>query len=506
MIAEERQSEIGLKLTNLGAGAIQVFEAIAIIVIAVVSMSKQFDSLQNAAPSLFIHAIIEVSRYAIIFIIFVGGFMAADLLKWLLYSGLIYVNKKEWGKAAVYLVGLLVVGTGFYLTEKTASKNIGHTYFAIPEDKTKYTDDANYNLRNTEKEKIQSAWEGRKKELKEKKSQCPDCGIIEAKYNSEILSWRRRVVSTDADRVYVQKNVSAIESKKLTEIKTAKAKREVEIDKEYREDELDYKSKMSAADNTLKTITAKIDTGRVLNQSEVDERKKQIDFWASGFSWITLIAQVLLRVGRFYFLLSKQRMDEVWDENNIVLDLFQNIPFMGMFFEDTYWVEKLGNHAKVKHANRVKYNRTQTWNTELKLKREAKYWSFIKEKSVPNNIKNRAWFIFAGANTKIDEDIFRDFQDAYQNGYSIINNQQNVYENTPQEVENKIEENNQISQENSENNVENALNLTDELSDKEEILQIVADCEMLLGRADENDTKDIVEIISDCKLLLKRLN
>lgn len=417
MLAEEKQSALGLRLTNIGAGLIQVFEAILVIAISTISLSKGIDSLSEIAPTILLQDIIEVARYTSIGILFILGFMAADLMKWLLYSGLLFFKKKDFVRMSFYFVGLCAVAFGFYHVEKNASANIGHSYFSIEDDKTKYTDDANYNLRMTEKDKIQSYWNERKKELEKQKSQCPACAVIESKRNSEIAGWRKRRIVTAADSKFVADNIDAISRARDREVSEAEAQRAVEIDAKYSEEEASFKSQRSAADNTLKTITSKIDTGRVLNAEEAAERNRKIDFWASGFSWITLLAQILLRIARFHFLISADALDEIWDENNLVLDALQAIPFIGKYFEDNYWAEKSGNFKRVKEVNRLKYSKTESWNTELKNKREARYWTFIREKSIPNTLSSRLYFFVMGNKVVADEDIYNEFSSAYDNGY-----------------------------------------------------------------------------------------
>lgn len=470
---ENKQSEIGLKLTNILAGMIQVFEAISVITIVSLALNKGIDALVSTYGNDAAAHVAILIKVVLISLVVMGGFLVADLMKWLEYSALKFFVEKSYWKVGIYTIALGLVGYSFYLAERNASRQIGHGYFSVQEDKKAYTDDANYNLRLSGKQKIDAEWTARKKELDSQKTKCATCKDIEASYNSQINLWRSKRIITDADRVYVQNNISALEAKKSNESSVAKQKHEAEIDKKYFDEEAIYKNAISEASNTIRRIESTIDTGKVLNEADIRARKQDIDFWTSGFSWITVLAQILLRIGRFHFLLENNRIGELFDENNFMLDLMQQLPFVGKYFEDTFWAEKLGNFKKVRGANRVEYNRTQSWNTELNLKRKAKYWGYIKENGLKDNLWAKIKFMWSNEDTVPDEDFMNESSDAYNNGYSkkkqIINTaQQNI-----------VNINNAIPQQNSANIANNAVNLNGQSDDFNKTMQEVID--LLLG-------------------------
>lgn len=492
---EDKQSEIGLKLTNILAGLIQVIEAVAVITIIALSLNKGIDSLVSYANNVVFEYIAIVIKTVIIGGVIMGGFMAADLMKWIEYSSLLFMNKGNTKSAIIYFLFLILVGFGFYKAEKSASEKVGHGYFSVSEDKKAYTDDANYNLRLSGKEKIKADWIARKKELDSQKSKCATCGDIEAKYNSQIASWRTKRVVIDADRIYVQNNISAIASKRDGEKLAARQKHEAEIDKKYFDEEAIYNAAIKQADNTIRHIESTIDTGKVMNEAEIRQRKQDINFWASGFSLITLMAQIVLRIGRFHFLRENNRIDEVWDENNILLDIFQTLPYIGKYFEDTYWVEKASNFKKVKDANRVEYNRSRIWNTELSLKNKAKYWAYLQEKNLKDNFISRIKFAISGKNTMVDTDLLDSFSNAYHNGYS----------KKKQIAENEIENNQDFSEENSENIENNSINLEGQIDDFSNSIQNIIDTLMqlksLYSETEFEDIQAVVNILENLKTI-----
>ena len=496
---KRKQAEIGLRMTNIFAGTIQVIEAFCIVALTISALAVQFKALIETVPELafILHGINYIANLGVI----VVAFMFADLMKWLLYSSLIHYKDNEKDAEIGYGIALLACGRIFYAIEKEATYSIGHNNFSIKEDKKKYTDNENYNLRLTEKQKIQSEWDKRSKDLQSQKKDCADCKTIAANYDNQIASLQSKV-RTPEDRAWIQPKINNLASHKVAEVLAAKAQREKYIQDMYDQEQADYRARMGTANASITNITSTIDTGYIKNGEDIKEREKKIAFYSWGFSLFTLLIQALMRFWRFRLLIKLNILHEVWDENNLVLDGLQRLPKIGKYFEDNYWQSKFKNFTQKKESNAIIYQESSMWNTSLSIKRQAKYQTFIKEKEVPDNLLNQLWFFFSGKKTIPDEDLLNRMNLAYSTNKREAK-RQNVLQEPPQEVENKIEENNENFQENIAEIQENNIILNEQgddfILDIENVINILNGLKDLYDQEDFAEIQNVINILENLK-------
>lgn len=497
--AAQRAKEIGLKLTRGVATSVQVFEWLSIVLIAWTFLFQKIDNFALLAPKLY-YAIYGVGYFILLLIIVIGS-LIADFLKWTQNTSLLSFAELGNFKTGL-IVGILYIAVagGFIVGEQEMIKDIGTTHFGVPKDTSKYTDDKNYTLRLSEKDKSEKEYKDSKARIE--KSVCSECLTITSNYAKTLATWNNKRAKTEADRKYINSNISSIERKRNAEVETAKAKHEALKAQKLEQLEQEYNTEFKEVKTAVQTITSRIDSAKNKNDLDIILREKKIKAIAVGTSIFTILIQFVCRFFAFFILRDLQRLNELFDENNPLLDFLNTFPVVGKYFDDNFWAIKFKTNKAGKEANKIKYDALNDQNQRMKIRRNSKYLKWIKEHNYTDNFLTSTWFTVAVWNGEIDEDS----NNAMTMAYEDKKNNPHKTVSIPLQGGNSQNQQSNISQNNLQNNAQNTGQTLGNLSEKDIILGYISDSELAILGLDPNiDSSEIQvlnDIISDCQLAI----
>ena len=452
---ERQQREKGLKLSRGVATAVQVFEWLSIVLIAWAFLTQKIENIVLLAPK--IEVIIRVVGYALIIVIVVAGSLMADLLKWTQLSSMLNIfHTKNYKSGAFIALIYIALAAGFITVEREMISNVGNEYAAVKKDSSKYTDDRNYTLRLSEKQAAELEYKESRKRIEN--SVCTECLDIKAKYSKELNVWKRKNGKTELDRKYINDNIRSIENKINTESKAAKDLHDAKIAKKLQDLEDSYNAETKEVKAAVQSITSRIDSAKNKNDLDIINRERKIKVIAIGTAWVTILLQLICRLSSFFDLKKLNRLNELFDENNPLLDFLQTLPIIGKYFEDNFWVVMFSNRRAQKEADKIKYEIFNTHNSNMKFMRQAKYISFLKANNYPNNFLSNIYFSFFVWKAEIDNDSLNSMKLAYDgkksNPYEPTVLHEKISEKSSEMFE-KVEETPIILQEETAENEEN---------------------------------------------------